>query len=98
MANNRDNIKFYLDVEATDLSRGNQEKVFSGSTINSTPGRGSIPQLIQFFGGTSQEISSYTPGNPQGALNEHISLKVNDPDYYNKLNLEFTYKPEGDAE
>ena len=98
MATNRENIKFYLDVEATDLSRGNQEKVLSGSTIHRTAGRGSIPQLIQFFGGTSQEISSYTPDNPQGALNEHTSLKVNDADYYNKLNLEFTYKPQGAAE
>ena len=86
MATNRDNIKFYLDVEATDLSRGNQEKVLSGNTIHKTAGRGSIPQLIQFYGQF---------GSDGGSLNVHTSLKVNDPDYYKNIDLEFTYTPEG---
>lgn len=89
MATNRDNIKFYLDVEATDLQRGNEEKVLSGSKIHKTAGRGSIPQLIQFYGQFSDDSK---------VLQTHTTLKVNDPDYYNKLELEFTYTPRGASE
>ena len=68
MATSRDNIKFYLDVEATDLQRGNKEKVLSGSKIHKTAGRGSIPQLIQFYGQFSDDSK---------VLQTHTTLKVN---------------------
>lgn len=91
---NRGNINFYFDVEATDLQKGNVEKIFKDDKIHKTGARGSIPQLIQFFGGTSQEVSSYAQGDTEKALNVHTLLKVNNPDYYQDLDLQFTYAPD----
>lgn len=83
MTTPNENLKFYLDVEATDLEVGRRDKIFHEGRVTQTPARGSIPQLIQFYGQF---------GNNGDSLGKHISLDVEEPEYYKNLDLEFTYQ------
>jgi hypothetical protein len=68
----RENFKFWLDIEATDIGLSNRDKVIRRGQILQSPIRGSIPQMLQFHGQLGMEGDAHA----RPALSEHIHMDL----------------------